>query len=102
VSAIVLANQCAVLGKAEAKLAEKEMDHLVEGCSTYAGPSARFTATLLPGGVMQFGPPTEDASSIPMCVLNHPLKHMVHLSKPCALDVKLEVTSMPLPEPVPR
>jgi hypothetical protein len=97
VSAIVLANQCATLGKTEAKLAEKEMDHLVDGCATYTGPALRFTATLLPGGAIQFEPRQGETNAIPICVLSHPLKHAVHLAKPCALDVKLEVTSMTVP-----
>jgi hypothetical protein len=97
VSAIVLVNHCASLGTADAKLAEKEMNQLVEGCSAFTGGSVRFTATLLPGGAIQFEPGADRATSIPICVLSRPLKHGVHLKKSCSLDVQLEVTAMVLP-----
>lgn len=97
VSAIVLVNHCASLGTANAKLAESEMNQLVEGCSGFTGGTARFTATLLPGGAIQFEPGPEKAETIPICVLSRPLKHGVHLTKSCSLDVQLEVSSMILP-----
>jgi hypothetical protein len=97
VSAIVLVNHCASLGTADAKLAEKEMNQLVEGCSEFTGGTAHFTATLLPGGAIQFEPGTDKAETIPICVLSRPLKHGVHLKKSCSLDVQLEVSSIVLP-----
>jgi hypothetical protein len=101
VSAVVLANRCGTLGTSNAKLAERAMNQLVEGCGSFAGGSARFTATLLPGGAIQFAPDAARASSdsIPMCVVSHPLTHGVHLTKACALDVVLEESSMVLPLP---
>ena len=97
VSAIVLVNHCANLGAADAKRAELEMNQLVEGCGAFTGGSVRFTATLLPGGAIQFEPGPDASASIPICVLSHPLKHTVHLQKSCSLDVQLEVSSIALP-----
>jgi len=97
VSAIVLVNHCANLGAADAKRAELEMNQLVEGCGGFTGGGVRFTATLLPGGAIQFEPGPDASASIPICVLSHPLKHTVHLQKSCSLDVQLEVSSIALP-----
>ncbi len=97
VSAVVIANRCVSLGAANAKLAEKAMNQLVDGCGSFAGGSARFTASLLPGGAIQFEATGAPADTIPMCVVSHPLTHSVHLTKPCALDVVLEESSMALP-----
>jgi hypothetical protein len=100
VSAIVLVNRCSNLGPVNAKLAESAMNQLVEGCSSFGGGGVRFTATLLPGGAIQFEPHGDAGESIPICVLNHPLKHGMHLKSSCSLDVQLDVTSMVLPKPV--
>ena len=97
VSAIVLVNHCASLGAADAKLAEKAMNQLVEGCGSFAGGTARFTATLLPGGAIQFESRADASAAIPVCALSHPLTHGVHLKKSCSLDVALEESSMTLP-----
>ncbi len=96
VSAIVLVNRCTSLGAANAKLAEKAMNQLVDGCGSFTGHDVRFTATLLPGGAIQFEP-RGDAESIPICVLSHPLTHAVHLTRSCALDVELEASALALP-----
>jgi hypothetical protein len=100
VSAIVLVNGCSSLGRVNAKLAESAMTQLVEGCSSFGGGSVRFTATLLPGGAIQFEPHGDAKESIPICVLSHPLKHGVRLKSACSLDVQLEETAMVLPPPV--
>jgi hypothetical protein len=97
VSAIVVANGCAALGPANAKLAEKAMDQLVVGCGGFTGKPAHFTATLLAGGAIQFEARGGEAEAVPICALSHPLTHAVKLAKPCALDVKLEASSMTLP-----
>jgi hypothetical protein len=97
VSAIVLVNHCANLGASDARRAQLEMNQLTEGCAGFTGGSVRFTATLLPGGAIQFEPGPDASASIPLCVLSHPLKHTVHLRKSCSLDVQLEVSSMALP-----
>jgi len=97
VSAIVLVNRCAHLGAANAKLAEKAMNQLVEGCGAFSGGSSRFTATLLPGGAIRFDPRDDASATIPMCVVNHPLTHAVHLKASCALDVQLEESSIVVP-----
>jgi hypothetical protein len=98
VSATVLANGCTNLGPANGKLAQKAMLQLTDGCSSFSGGSVRFTATLLPGGAIQFEPRADQSDSIPICVLSHPLTHEVHLKKSCSLDVQLEEKSMALPK----
>jgi hypothetical protein len=99
VAAVVVANHCVTLGAATAKLAERAMNQLVDGCGSFSGGSVRFTATLLPGGGMQFASTDALSQSIPMCVLGHPLTHGLHLTKACALDVVLEDSVMALPAP---
>jgi hypothetical protein len=90
VSAVVLVNGCAHFGADNARLAEAAMNQLVEGCSGFTGDRLTFTATLLPGGAIQFEPRADASQSIPICVLNHPLTHKVKLQKACSLDVQLE------------
>lgn len=99
VSAVVLVNGCAHLGAGNAKLAEAAMNQLVDGCGSFSGDRVQFTATLLPGGAIQFEPRGNGAPSIPICVLNHPLLHRVKLAKACSLDVELEEGSMDVPKP---
>ena len=94
VSAIVLMNRCADMGPANAKLAEGAMYQLVEGCSTIAGGTAHFAATLHPGGRIELGPVPGQPETIPICVLKHALTHKVALQKPCTLDVRLEESSV--------
>ncbi len=98
VSAVVLVNGCSHLGAENAKLAELAMNQLVDGCGSFSGDRVRFTATLLPGGAIQFEPRTNGAPAIPICVLNHPLMHRVRLTKACSLDVELEEGSMEVPK----
>ena len=90
VTAVVLVNGCAHLGVENARLAEVAMNQLVEGCSGFSGDRVQFTATLLPGGAIQFEPRENGSQAIPICVLHHPLTHRVKLQKPCSLDVRLE------------
>lgn len=94
VSAVVLVNGCAGLGKDNAKLAEAAINQLVDGCGSFSGEAVRFTATLLPSGAIQFEPRRDQSQTIPICVLHHPLTHRVRLKDACALDVKLEAGSM--------
>lgn len=97
VSAVVLVNGCAHFGVENARLAEAAMNQLVDGCGAFAGERVQFTATLLPGGAIQFEPRPNDSQAIPICVLNHPLTHRVRLQKACSLDVRLEEGSMAVP-----
>jgi hypothetical protein len=98
VSAVVLVNGCAHLGAENARLAELAMNQLVDGCGSYSGGRVQFTATLLPGGAIRFDPRGQGAPAIPICVLNHPLAHRVHLTRACSLDVELEEGSMDVPK----
>jgi hypothetical protein len=90
VTAVVLVNGCAHLGVENGRLAEAAMNQLVEGCTGFSGDRVQFTATLLPGGAIQFEPREDASQAIPICVLNHPLTHRVKLQKACSLDVRLE------------
>lgn len=90
VTAVVLVNGCAHFGVENARLAEAAMNQLVEGCTGFSGDRVQFTATLLPGGAIQFEPRENASQAIPICVLNHPLTHRVKLQKACSLDVRLE------------
>jgi hypothetical protein len=97
VSAVVLVNGCAHLGVTNARLAQAAMNQLVDGCSSFTGERVQFTATLLPGGAIQFEPRPDASPAIPLCVLNHPLTHRVQLQKACSLDVRLEEGSAAMP-----
>jgi hypothetical protein len=97
VSAVVLVNGCAHFGIDNARLAQAAMNQLVDGCSSFVGDRVQFTATLLPGGAIQFEPGPNDSPSIPVCVLTHPLTHRVHLQKACSLDVRIEEGSVAVP-----
>lgn len=96
VSATVLANECANLGKVNGKLAEDAMNRLVEGCTAIPGGSIRFVATLQPGGRIEIAPVEGQPATVPICVLKHELKHKVALQKACKLEVKLEETAIHL------
>jgi hypothetical protein len=98
VTAVVLVNGCAHFGVANARLAEAAIDALVDGCSSFAGERVQFTATLLPGGAIQFDQKASDSTAIPVCVLSHPLTHRVQLQKACSLDVRLEQSSVIVPK----
>jgi hypothetical protein len=100
VSAVVLVNGCAHFGVENARLAEAAMNQLVDGCGGFTGDRVQFTATLLPGGAIQFEPRPDESQSIPICVLNHPLTHRVRLQKACSLDVRLEEGLMAVPRSV--
>jgi hypothetical protein len=97
VVAVVVANGCVHLGKANARLAETAMSQLVDGCSAFRGSPVRFTAQLLTDGSIFFQPGAGKAEAIPVCVLEHPLRHKVKLSESCALDVRLEQSTIQVP-----
>jgi hypothetical protein len=96
VNATILANGCQNLGRTNGELAEKAMYKLVEGCSSVPGGSARFGATLLPGGRIEIAAAAGQPGLVPICILKHPLVHKVPLANPCRLDVKIEQTSVAL------
>lgn len=98
VTAVVLVNGCAHFGVENARLAQTAISALVDGCSSFTGEQVQFTATLLPGGAIQFEPGAHDSAAIPICVLNHPLTHRVQLQKACSLDVRLEQSSVVVPK----
>ncbi len=97
VTAVVLVNGCAVSGVENARLAQTAMNQLVDGCGGFTGDQVQFTATLLPGGAIQFEQRPGASQSIPLCVLNHPLTHRVRLQKACSLDVRLEESMVAVP-----
>ncbi len=93
----MLVNRCASLGPANARLAEAAMNKLVDGCGSFSGNAVHFSATLLPGGAIQFEAGSDRSEAIPVCALSHPLTHGLQLKKSCSLDVALSETSMVLP-----
>jgi hypothetical protein len=97
VSTVIVANGCANLGRANAKLAERAMDNLVEGCAHIPGGSVRFSATLLPTGRIAIAPGEGQPDVLPLCVLKHDLTHRVPLAKACVLNVRLEETTLRVP-----
>ena len=98
VTAVVLVNGCAVTGVENARLAQAAMNQLVDGCTGFSGDKVQFTATLLPGGAIQFEQRPGASATIPLCVLT-PLSHRVRLQKPCSLDVQLEESLVPVSRP---
>jgi len=98
VTAVVLVNGCAHLGVDNAKLAQAAMNQLVDGCGSFNGGRVQFSATLLPGGAIQFVQGPDPAQSIPICVLTHPLTHRVRLQTACTLDVRLEEGAVEVPK----
>jgi hypothetical protein len=100
VNATILTNGCEALGAANARLAERAMYELVEGCTSLPsgvpGGTLRFGATLLPGGRIQIVAAAGQPDVVPICILKHPLAHKVPLERPCRLDVSIGQTSVPL------
>jgi hypothetical protein len=96
VNATVLANGCQELGQANARIAERAMDQLVEGCTSVPGGTAEFQATLLPSGRIEIAAGPGQPDVVPICILKHSLTHDVRLGKPCRLDVKIQQTSVPV------
>src|SRR5580704_129807 len=90
VNASILTNGCQALGASNARLAEKAMYQLIEGCASVPGGKAQFEATLQPGGRIAITAVAGQPDVIPICVLKHALQHGVPLAQPCRLDVKLE------------
>lgn len=95
---MVLVNGCAHLGVDNAKLAQAAMNQLVDGCGSFTGGRVQFSATLLPGGAIQFVQGPDPAQAIPVCVLTHPLTHRVRLQSACTLDVRLEEGPVDVPK----
>jgi hypothetical protein len=94
VNATIVTNGCQNLGAASARLAERAMYDLVEGCTSVPGGTARFHATLQPGGRIEIVAGPGQPQVIPICVLKHSLLHKVRLVGPCGLDVRMEETSV--------
>src|SRR5580658_8826966 len=94
VNATIVTNGCQNLGAASARLAERAMYDLVEGCAAVPGGTTRFHATLQPGGRIEIVAGPGQPEVIPTCVLKHSLLHKVRLSEPCGLDVILEETTL--------
>src|SRR5258708_5665855 len=93
-SATILANGCEALGRTNAKLAERAMYELVEGCTSVPGGTAQFGATLVPGGQITIAAAPGQPEVVPICILKHPLVHRVPLERPCRLDVKIGQVSV--------
>ena len=94
VNATIVENGCQSLGVANARLAERAMYELVEGCASIPGRRAQFIATLQPGGRIEISAGPGQPQVVPICVLKHSLVHKVPLTRPCGLNVKLEETTV--------
>jgi hypothetical protein len=99
VNATIITNGCQSLGSTGARLAERAMYDLVEGCRSIPGGSARFYATLEPGGRIEIAAGHGQPELIPVCVVKHSLVHNVPLRRPCGLTVRLEETAIPMASP---
>jgi hypothetical protein len=102
VSATVLANDCGSVNKVWARLAADAMRKLVEGCTSVPGKSARFSATLSPGGRIEIAAPGDGGAPqpdvVPICILKNELRHKIPLKQPCKLEVSLEEETIALPD----
>jgi hypothetical protein len=77
--------------KLQPKKAKETINGLVEGCSNVPGGRARFVAVLEPGGGVRItAPDGTNQGTIPICVLQHKLKHKLWIKKPCKVDVQIE------------
>ncbi|MBK9000043.1 MAG: hypothetical protein IPM35_30360 [Myxococcales bacterium] len=88
-----------MLGECPAKLdkkkAEQTMNDLVSGCDDVPGGTAKFQATLRPGGRIEISAPDgSDQGTVPICVIKHKLSHKLFLAKPCTLAVQIEAKSV--------
>lgn len=78
------------------KQARKTLDALVGDCENVPGGSARFLATLQPGGRIEISAPDgSDEGTIPICVLKNKLRHKLFITKDCAVEVRIEENSLP-------
>lgn len=94
VTAVVRINRCASLGPANAKLAQKAMNQLVEGCSSVPGGHVTMLATLQPNGQIQLAALAGQPETVPLCVLKHALTHKIALKHACELEVTLQQSGM--------
>lgn len=88
-----------MLGECPAKLdkkkAEQTMNDLVGACDNVPGGTAKFQATLRPGGRIEISAPDgSDQGTVPICVIKHKLQHKLFLTKPCTLAVQIEEKSV--------
>ncbi|GMV18541.1 MAG: hypothetical protein HS104_41255 [Polyangiaceae bacterium] len=81
--------------KLERKKAEQTMNDLVSACDNVPGGTAKFQATLRPGGRIEISAPDgSDQGTVPICVIKHKLQHKLFLTKPCTLAVQIEEKSV--------
>jgi hypothetical protein len=81
------------LGAGRARAA---INKLVDGCSSVPGGSARFMATLKPGGSIEIAAPSgsKDEGVVPICVLQNHLRHHLWLHHPCTMEVRIQEQSV--------
>lgn len=72
--------------------AEAAINKLVGGCTSVPGGSARFMATLEPGGAIEIAAPggSTDEGVVPICVLKSRLRHHLWVRRPCRMEVQIE------------
>ena len=88
----ILVRECPA--KLDPKQARKTLDMLAGDCTSVPGGSAKFLATLLPGGRIEIAAPDgSDEGTIPICVLKNKLRHRLLIKKSCAFEVQIEESS---------
>lgn len=88
----ILVKECPA--KLDPKQARKTLDMLAGDCTSVPGGSARFLATLMPGGRIDIAAPDgSDEGTIPICVLKNKLRHRLLIKHSCTFEVQIEQSS---------
>jgi len=76
--------------------AQATINKLVDGCTSVPGGSARFVATLKPGGAIEIAAPSgsKDEGVVPICVLKNHLRHHLWVRHPCSMEVRIQEQSV--------
>ncbi len=90
VDAAILFTDCPAVSDMNARLAERTMRRLVEGCDTVPKGKAQFIATLVPGGRIEISAAEGADDTLPICVLKHQLQHQVQVKKACKMQIQME------------
>lgn len=93
VDATILFTDCPAVSDMNAKLAERTMRRLVEGCDAVPSGKAQFVATLVPGGRIEISAAPGADQTVPICVLKHQLQHQVKVKQACKIQIQMEQKS---------
>jgi hypothetical protein len=103
VTSFVVQN-CPDAQKMNSRKAEMALRQMLSPCDKVPGGSVHFAATLMPGGRIELGSASGEATDgvVPLCVLKHTLTHPVSLERPCTFDVRLEANRRAAPAAEPE